>query len=367
MRTIKVLVVDDSALMRKMIPQILSSDPCIEVVGTAMDGFFALKKIRDLKPDVITLDLNMPRMDGIETLSHIVRDFGIPTLIVSSLTKRDAELTLMALEIGAFDFITKPEAAVSVHIKDIGNELIEKVKAAYENPRASLRIKKVQHGLEPQRPTVSREEKKNLSVKKSADKVLAIGISTGGPNALSYLLPQIPKNFPAAILVVQHMPAGFTEMFATRLNATCQIEVKEARDGDLISAGRALIAPGDRHLKIKRQPLGTIAILSNSPPVNGHRPSADVLFHSVASEYGSNATALIMTGMGNDGTQGIGEIMAKGGLSIAQDEESCVVFGMPKAAIEKRYIKWIVSLNDMGVFLINHHMRKEEEYGTVKG
>ena len=366
MNKIRVLVVDDSALMRKMIPQLLGSDPEIEVVGTAMDGIFALRKIQDLRPDVITLDVNMPRMDGIETLRHIVEDFGIPTLIVSSLTRRDAELTFRALEIGAFDFVTKPQDAISVHIKDIGNELIEKVKGAYENPLARSRIKGVLSRIESQRPAVIYGEKKQPLVRKSPDRILAVGISTGGPNALSFLLPQLPKNFPAAILIVQHMPAGFTEMFATRLNATCEIEVKEARDGDLILAGRALIAPGDRHLKVKRNPLGTIAVLSNAPPVNGHRPSADVLFHSVASEYGGNATALIMTGMGNDGALGIGEIMAKGGLTVAQDEESCVVFGMPKAAIEKGHAEQIISLEDMGDFLINHFAKKEEEYGTVK-
>jgi len=366
MNKIRVLVVDDSALMRKMIPLILSSDPRIEVIGTAMDGLFALKKIKELSPDVITLDVNMPRMDGIETLGHIVEDFGIPTVIVSSLAERDAELTLKALEAGAFDFVTKPQDAISVHIKDIGYEIIEKVKAAYENPLARLKIRKIRHLSESKQPKVIPREAPRRIVRKAPDSALAIGISTGGPNALSFLLPQLPADFPAAILVVQHMPAGFTDMFAKRLNAACRIEVKEASDGDLISAGRALIAPGDKHLKIKRNPLGTVAVLSNGPPVNGHRPSADVLFHSVACEYGSCATGMIMTGMGSDGAEGIGEIMAKGGLSVAQDEESCVVFGMPKAAIDMKYIKRIVSLEDMGVFLINHYMRKEEEYGTVK-
>jgi two-component system chemotaxis response regulator CheB len=365
MRKIRVLVVDDSALMRKMVPLILSSDPDIEVVGTAMDGIFALKKIKDLSPDVITLDVNMPRMDGIETLRHIMEDFGIPTLIVSSLTEKDAGLTLQALEAGAFDFVTKPQDAISIHIKDIGYEIIEKVKAAYDNPGAKLKIKKVKPSGEAKQPAVIRREAQRVFKGKPPGEVLAIGVSTGGPNALSYLLPQLPGDFPAAIVIVQHMPAGFTDMFAKRLNTICQIEVKEAMDGDLLSEGRALIAPGDRHLKIKRSPLGAVAVLSNAHPVSGHRPSADVLFHSAASEYGGRATGLIMTGMGSDGAEGIGEIMANGGLSIAQNEESCVVFGMPKAAIEKRYIKRIVSLEDMGVFLINHYMRKEKEYGTV--
>lgn len=356
---IRVLVVDDSALMRKMIPQILGFDPDIEVVGTAMDGLFALKKIGDLKPDVITLDVNMPRMDGIEALRHIVEDFGIPTIIVSSLTKKDAELTLQALEIGAFDFVTKPQDAISVHIKDISNELIAKVRAAYENPLARLKIKKV-------KPATTQKERWRPVDKKSPDRILAIGISTGGPNALSYLLPQISKDFPAAILIVQHMPAGFTEMFASRLNSLCEIEVKEAKDGDLVLPGRVLIAPGDRHLKVKRMPLSTIAVLSNSPPINGHRPSADVLLHSVAVEYGRDATGLIMTGMGSDGAAGMGEIMAKGGLTIAQDEKSCVVFGMPKAAIEKNYIREVLSLDGISEFLNNLFTKKEVKYGTVR-
>jgi two-component system chemotaxis response regulator CheB len=255
--------------------------------------------------------------------------------------------------------VTKPQDAISVHIKDIGNELIKKVRAAHENPLTKLKIKKIQ--------TADRKKEvkeKTLLETKSADTVLAIGISTGGPNALSYLLPQIPKDFPAAILIIQHMPAGFTEMFSKRLDALCEIEVKEAAEGDLVLPGRALIAPGDRHLKVKKMPLGTIAVLSSLPPVNGHRPSADVLFQSVSAEYGRNATGLIMTGMGNDGVQGIGEIYARGGLTIAQDEKSCVVFGMPKAAIAKNYIKNIVSLEDMGDLLANHYFQKEVLYGT---
>jgi two-component system chemotaxis response regulator CheB len=366
MSRIRVLVVDDSALMRKMIPLILASDPEIEVVGTAMDGIFALKKIRELAPDVITLDVHMPRMDGIETLRHIVEDFGIPAIMVSSLTQKDAELTLQALEAGAFDFVTKPQDAISLHIKDIGYEIVEKVRAAFDNSTAKLKIRKIQRpgGTEPSEGT-GRDDRRLLAGS-TPDELLAIGISTGGPNALSYLLPLLPGDFPAAIVIVQHMPAGFTDMFARRLNGACRMEVKEALDGDLVMAGRALIAPGDRHLKIKRNPLGTIAVISSAPQVNGHRPSADVLFHSAAVEYGRDATGLIMTGMGSDGAEGIGEIMAKGGLTVAQDEDSCVVFGMPKAAIDRGHIRRIVSLDDMAVFLINRYMRKEEEYGTVR-
>jgi len=356
---IKVMVVDDSALMRKMIPQILSSDPDIEVVGTAMDGIFALKKMKELRPDVVTLDVSMPRMDGIETLRHIVEDFGTPAIIVSSLAQRDTELTFQALEIGAFDFVTKPQDAISVHITEIGDELTAKVRAAHENPLARLRLVRARSA-----PVMEKKYPLPAGVR-SVERILAIGISTGGPNALSYLLPQISKDFPAGILIVQHMPAGFTEMFAARLNAACGIEVKEARDGDLVLPGRALIAPGNRHLKVKRMALGTIAVLSDAPPVSGHRPSADVLFRSAAAEYGKNVTGVIMTGMGSDGADGIGEIKARGGMTVAQDEESCIVFGMPKVAIERDHIAKIVSLRNMGDFLSTHFPGKEVAHGAL--
>lgn len=357
MNTVRVFVVDDSALMRKMIPQILSRDPAIEVVGTAMDGIFALKKIAELKPDVITLDVDMPRMDGLETLRIIVGDFGIPTIMVSSLTLKNADLTFRALNLGAFDFVAKPKDAISIHITEIGEELVAKVRAAAGSVGARLRAPKYQP---PAAPPVKRE---GVLPRSRTEKILAIGISTGGPNVLSYLLPQIPLDFPASILIVQHMPVGFTEMFANRLNSCCAIEVKEARDGDLVFPGRALIAPGNRHLKIKRLPLGTIAVLSDTPAVSGHRPSADVLFHSVALEYGKSAVGLIMTGMGADGAAGIGEIKAKGGLTLAQDEASCVVFGMPKVAIEMNHIAKVLPLDATWSFLSDYFRAQEVERG----
>lgn len=359
MTPVRVLVVDDSALMRKMIPQLLSSDPGIEVVGTAMDGIFCLEKIAHLKPDVITLDISMPRMDGIEALRHIIGDFGIPTIVVSSLTKENADLTFRALEMGAFDFVTKPQDSVSLSIHNIACDLIEKVKAA-----------SLAHPFQPSVagncPPRTRAPKEGPAPLPADAPLLAMGVSTGGPNALSYLLPLLPPDFPAAIAIVQHMPPGFTGMFAARLNSLCSLEVKEARDGDLVVPGRALIAPGDRHMQVKRMPMGTIALLSDGPPQNGHRPSADVLFRSAAAEYGVRSVGLIMTGMGSDGAEGIGEIRAAGGLTLAQDEQSCVVFGMPKAAVEKGHISRTLSLCDMGDFLISHFERKEHAYGTVR-
>lgn len=359
MGLIRVLVIDDSALMRKMIPQLLSADLGISVVGTAMDGLFALKKMEELKPDVVTLDVDMPRMDGIETLRRIVERFGTPVIMVSSLTEQGASLTLQALEIGAFDFVTKPQDAISVNIRNISDELIAKVKAAAANPLARLRTRKVEWTAVP-------PVKKTDRSMKSAEKILAIGISTGGPNALSFMLPRLPAHFPAGILIVQHMPPGFTDMFAVRLNNNCAIEVKEAQDGDLVIPGRALIAPGGRHLRVKRLPLGTIAVLSDTPPVNGHRPSADVLFRSVASEFdGRNVTGVIMTGMGSDGAEGLGEIKAQGGMTVAQDEKSSVVFGMPKAAIERNYAREVVPLGELDAFLTRHYVGKEAVHGSA--
>jgi two-component system chemotaxis response regulator CheB len=357
MTRLRVLVVDDSALMRKMIPQFLAADPQIEVIGTAMDGLFALKKIRELKPDVVTLDVNMPRMDGIETLQHIVTDFRIPVIIVSSLARRDAELTLQALQLGAFYFVTKPQDAISVHINEIAAELTAKVHAAGGSRLAHLTLAAPRVAASP--------AQKKRNGQQQARAILAIGTSTGGPNALSYVLPQLPANFPAGIVIVQHMPAGFTEMFAARLNCVCALEVKEAKDGDLVVPGRALIAPGDRHLRIKRMPLGTIAVLSDSVPVSGHRPSVDVLFRSVAAEYGDAGTGLIMTGMGADGASGLGEIRAAGGMTLAQDEASCVVFGMPKVAMDRGHVARVIPLGEMGSALKAQFMGQEVLHGSA--
>lgn len=340
LRKTKVMVVDDSALMRRMIPLILERSPEIEVVATAVDGRFALNKAEKNRPDVITLDMDMPGMDGLTTLKHIVRDFGIPVIVVSSMTTRGAELTMKAFELGAMDVIAKPANAISVNIKDIAQELTEKVLAIGRTSVAKLHLDAAVEKTPEPRPM-------SRSKIKSADRVIAIGISTGGPNALTYMLPLLPADLPSAVLVVQHMPAGFTEVFATRLNKICALEVREARDGDLVLPGRVLIAPGDHHMKIKKTGLSTIVVLSSRPPVNGHRPSADVLFNSVAAEYGPSAVGVIMTGMGEDGAEGIGEIKKAGGRTLAQDESTSVVFGMPKAAIKRGYVEKVMPLESM--------------------
>jgi len=341
---IRVLVVDDSALMRKLIPTILERDPTIEVVGTAMDGAFALKKIEELRPDVITLDLEMPRMDGLEALRLIMRRAPMPVIVFSTHSKEGAYSTFKALALGAIDFVAKPRDAAAGHLDAIAVQLIEKIKIA----------KRVGGGKV--RPSVAVEvtppQKKPSRATLPPNRIVAIGISTGGPNALQFLLSQIPADFSASILIVQHMPEGFTEMFANRLNECCALDVQEARSGDLLLAGRVLICLGNRHMMVRRMPRGDMAILSDGPPVNGHRPSADVLFHSVAREFALTAVGVIMTGMGDDGSEGLGAIKAAGGMPVAQSEDTCVVSGMPRAAIVKGYANKIVSLESLSAFLV---------------
>jgi two-component system chemotaxis response regulator CheB len=329
---VRVLVVDDSALMRKLIPQILATDSSIEVVGTAMDGHFGLKKIEELKPQVITLDLEMPGLNGIDTIKEIMRRWKLPVIVVSSHSTAGASITLKALGLGAFDFVAKPQD-VWARMPEIAAELISKIKAAAQSK--GVRLKPVPEGI---------AHKPNTSVPAAPTRIVAIGVSTGGPNALQYLFSQLPAEFPGSILVVQHMPEGFTEMFAKRLDETCALRVKEAQSGDLLLAGRVLVCPGNRHLKVKRLPLGNVAVLAEEQRVNGHRPSVDVLFRSVAEEFGPQSIAVLLTGMGEDGASGMGMIRAAGGITIAQSEESCVVYGMPKAAIERGYVSRIVDL-----------------------
>ena len=333
-KPVRVLVVDDSALMRKLIPQILEHDPSIEVIGTAMDGNFGLKKIEELKPHVITLDLEMPGLNGIDTLKEIMRRWRLPVIVVSSHSTAGASITLKALGLGAFDFVAKPQD-VSARMPEIAAELIGKIKAAAES---KVRVQPASAGTKVE---------KGRSGPAAPTKVVAIGVSTGGPHALEFVLSQLPAEFPGSILIVQHMPDGFTEMFAKRLDECCAIRVKEAQSGDLLLAGRALVCPGNRHLRAKKLPLGNVAVLADEPRVNGHRPSVDVLFRSVAEEFGRESVAVLMTGMGEDGAAGMGAIRAAGGMTIAQSEASCVVYGMPKAAIERGYALRVVDLDQL--------------------
>jgi two-component system, chemotaxis family, protein-glutamate methylesterase/glutaminase len=333
---LRVLVVDDSALMRKLIPQILVRDPKIEVVGTAMDGLIGLKKIAELRPHVVTLDLEMPRMDGIEMLRQITLKHRVPVIVVSAHTEEGAALTLKALSLGAFDFVTKPQDAASGRMAQIASELALKIKVAASSgaPKMIITV-----------PTPKRKDLRAFSTQpRWPSRIVAVGISTGGPNALQYLFAQLPEDFPGCLLVVQHMPEGFTEMFARRLNDSSALEVKEAQSGDLLLAGRALICPGNRHMKVVRMEHGDVIILVDQPRVNGHRPSVDVLFHSVAQAFGSKAVAVLMTGMGDDGAAGLGAIQAAGGFTIAQSPDTCVVDSMPRSAIDRGFAAKVIGL-----------------------
>lgn len=340
---IRVLVVDDSAVMRKLISNCLERDSEIEVVATAIDGDFALSKIDQLKPDVVTLDVDMPRMDGITALGHIVAKHDIPVVMLSSLTARGAALTMRALEKGAVDFICKP--AGPSRVGEMAEELISKIKGASrgklvaaKNRMPELRFRR---GKVPGAPLGTR-----------AHKVVAIGASSGGPHALRYVLPRIPADLNACLLIVQHMPESFTSMLASWLDEICDLEVKEASDGDLIAPGKAFIAPACSHMKVRRGRSGCELALERGSVVNGHMPSADVLFRSVAAQYGPQATGVIMTGMGSDGAEGIGEIKKAGGRTFAQDKESCSVFGMPRVAIERGYVDETVPLTELASRLV---------------
>jgi two-component system, chemotaxis family, protein-glutamate methylesterase/glutaminase len=341
MKEVRVLVVDDSALMRKLIPQMLEVDPSIDVVGTAMDGTFCMKKIEELQPNVVTLDLQMPGMNGIDTLKEIMRHHPMPVIVVSSHSTEGASVTLKALGLGAFDFVTKPHDA-SAHMDATAAELIAKIKAAAD-------CKVVRPGAF--RAAAPPEKISAAKIAPPPSKLVAIGISTGGPQALEFLLAQLPPDFPGTIVIVQHMPEGFTDMFARRLDELCSLRVKEAQSGDVLQAGRVLVCPGSRHMKVKRLSMGDIVVLNDEARVNGHRPSVDVLFQSVAQEFGSQAVAALMTGMGDDGAEGLGEVKRAGGVTIAQSEESCVVFGMPKAAIERGYATRVVALDVLSTTL----------------
>ena len=335
-KPVRVLVVDDSALMRKLIPQMLQCDPGIEVVGTAMDGLLGIKKIGELRPDVVTLDLEMPRMDGLEMLRQIVGRYHIPVIVVSSHNEMGVYSALKALALGAFDFVAKPNAGLAGGIEQIARELSIKIKvAAISGPPKQT--------FNP--PPLTQLASKAKATGARPARTIAIGVSTGGPTALHYICSQLPADFAACLLIVQHMPEGFTAMFARRLDDCSSITVTEARSGDLLAPGRAFVCPGNRHLKVRRVPQGDMVVLVDQPPVNGHRPSVDVLFHSVAKEFGSESAAVLMTGMGDDGAAGMRAVQVAGGITIAQSMDTCVVDSMPRAAIEAGWAGRVVRLD----------------------
>jgi len=332
MEKIKVLIVDDSAIVRQIFNKELSRDHQIEVVGTAPDPYIARDKIVKLKPDVITLDIEMPRMDGITFLKKLMRYYPLPVIVVSSLTSKGGELALEAIETGAVEVMSKPGASYTVG--DMSVELIDKIKAV-----AKVKVKK--QNITPDNTYAPVER---LAMTRTTNKVVAIGASTGGTQALQQLLSALPGNAPGTI-VVQHMPEHFTRAFADRLNQVCEVEVKEAEDGDKVIPGRVLIAPGNYHMLLRRSGAMYYIQVKSGPLVGRHRPSVNVLFKSVARYAGKNAIGVILTGMGGDGAEGLLEMKKNGASTIAQDEASCVVFGMPKVAIELGAVDKIVELN----------------------
>lgn len=342
---IKVLIVDDSALVRSLLSEIINAQPGLEVVGTAPDPLVAREKIKLLNPDVLTLDVEMPKMDGLSFLEKLMRLRPMPVIMVSSLTERSSSITLQALELGAVDFITKPKIDISNGLRDYSDELAAKIRVA---AKAHIRKPSVVPATSPV------EVKNSADVVLPADhrtfstteKIIAIGASTGGTEALKVLLAEMPPDCPG-ILVTQHMPETFTKTFAQRLNGLCRITVKEAEHGDRILPGHAYIAPGNRHLLLSRSGANYVAHLSDGPPVSRHRPSVDVLFRSVANCAGKNAIGVIMTGMGDDGAAGMLEMHQVGAYNLAQDEQSCVVFGMPKEAIARGGVDEVVPLTDL--------------------
>ena len=322
---IRVLIVDDSAFVRQALTRMLGGAPDIEVVGTAVDGKDGWEKALDLRPDVVTLDVKMPRMDGLEALRRIMADCPTAVLLLSSQTKEGAEVTLRGLELGAMDFVDKSRVQGHMNLLSLAEELQAKVRALASVPRSRLHL-----------PAAVRETgPKTLPAQHTARaQVVVIGTSTGGPPALQAIIPRLPEALPCPVLVVQHMPVGFTKSLAERLDARSVVPVREATDGELVTRGSVLIAPAGRHMKIRRRGQETRVWLDDEPRSALHRPSVDVLMASVAKGYGEHALGVVLTGMGSDGVEGLRAIRAAGGMTLAESEESCVIYGMPKAAVE---------------------------------
>lgn len=340
-RGIKILVVDDSPVVRQVLSKTLAKHPRVGTVDTAPNGQLALRKIAKLDPDVVTMDVEMPGMDGIAVLKTIMAETPRPVIMVSAVTQAGAEKTVAALELGAVDFVAKPTTGLSRDIAIVTAELTEKViavaplKAKWQRKRRALAKKE------------TKQAPMSLAEPRSRD-IVAIGASTGGTEAIRAVLAGLPADFPAGVVVVQHMPEGFTHSFAARLDELSLIAVKEAAHKDMVRPGRALLAPGHSHMSVQQDELGAYVELSKSPPVSGHRPSVDVLFDSVADAFGKRAVAVLLTGMGRDGASGMRRVHDHGGLTVAQDAESCVVFGMPKAAIAEGSVDIVAPVERIG-------------------
>ncbi|MDR2186577.1 MAG: chemotaxis response regulator protein-glutamate methylesterase [Azonexus sp.] len=353
-KKIKVLLVDDSALVRQVISKALAADPGIEVIGVASDPLFALQKMQSLWPDVLVIDIEMPRMDGITFLKKIMAEHPTPTVVCSSLAGEGTGAAFEALAAGAVSIITKPTVGLKDFLEDAANDIVHAVRSA---ARANLRAVRASTAVAANPPKLTADAMlapaSNRALARTTDQVIAIGTSTGGTQALEAVLTQLPATA-LGIVIVQHMPEKFTGMFAQRLNNLCQIEVREAKNGDRVTPGRALIAPGGRHMMLQRSGAQYVVNVADGPLVNRHKPSVDVLFRSVAKFAGANALGIIMTGMGDDGARGMKEMHEAGARTIAQDESSCVVFGMPKEAIKLGGVDQTLPLEQIPAAIIHY-------------
>ncbi|TDQ41374.1 protein-glutamate methylesterase/protein-glutamine glutaminase [Tepidicella xavieri] len=359
MSKIKVVVVDDSALVRSLLSEIINKQPDMECIGTANDPLQAREMIRELNPDVITLDVEMPKMDGLEFLSRLMRLRPMPVVMVSTLTEQGADTTLRALEMGAVDFVAKPRIGVASGLQALGDEIVEKIRIA-SKARVSRLV------APPPSPTVPRDDSQQpparpIGMRLSTEKVICIGASTGGTEAIKEILVELPADSPA-IVITQHMPAGFTTSFAARLDSLCKIRVCEASDGQRILPGHAYIAPGGKQFHIARSGANYVAVVDDSPPVNRHKPSVEVLFKSCARVLGPNAIGVMLTGMGADGATAMKEMRDAGSYNFAQDEASCIVFGMPKMAIQAGAVHEVLPLKSIAKAL----MEKVSSAGGVR-
>lgn len=345
---IKVLVVDDSAVVRQVLTEVLESDPDLEVIGAAPDPYIAVERIRQQKPDVITLDIEMPRMDGLTFLKKLMSQHPIPVVICSSLAEAGEETTLRALEYGAVDVISKPRLGVKQFLEESRILICDSVKAA---SRANLRRLIPMSGQPRLSADAVLEKPRGNAMIRTTEKVVVVGASTGGTEALRVFLESFPQDCPG-IVIVQHMPENFTRSFAQRLDSFCRVTVKEAEDGDTVLRGRALIAPGNRHTLLCRSGARYYVEVREGPLVSRHRPSVDVLFRSAARFAGKNAVGVIMTGMGDDGAQGMRELKEAGAQNFAQDEASCVVFGMPAEAIRKGGVDRVLPLGALSAAVL---------------
>ncbi len=352
---IKVLIVDDSALVRQLLTEILNSASGIEVVGVASDPFVAREKIKKLNPDVITLDVEMPRMDGVTFLSNLMRLRPMPVVMISSLTEQGADVTLRALELGAVDFVSKPKLDVAKGLEAYSDEIIAKVLAA-----AGARVQAITRRPDKPASGIMVQEKYSADAVlsksgsrrhfRTTDRIIGIGASTGGTEAIKAVLSAMPPDMPG-IVISQHIPEAFSKPFAARVNSQSQLTVVEASDGQQILAGHAYIAPGNRHLVVQRDGARYICKLNDGPPVNRHKPSVDVMFRSLAMNAGPNAIAVMLTGMGDDGAAGVGEMREAGALTVAQDEKTSVVWGMPGEVVKRGFADAVLPLNKISTHL----------------